>query len=317
MNILVLLPSTDADRQRFSLAAPEATIIYKSPSEISPSDVEWANIAIGNIPKNLLPFTKNLLWQQLNTAGSDGYTDGSLPHDCFLTNATGAYGLAISEHMIATILMIYKHLHLYRDNQTRSLWQDEGMVRSIEGSTVLVVGLGDIGGDFAKKIKSLGATVWGIRRVPRDKPDYLEDIFSLDQLDDLLPMADIVACSLPGTPSTKGLFDNRRLSLMKKNSVFINVGRGNVVDTNALVDALHSGNILGAGLDVTDPEPLPPDHPLWHETNCIITPHVSGGFHLPQTLERIIDISIRNIKNFVSNRPLENIVDFNTGYRKL
>ena len=137
----------------------------------------------------------------------------------------------------------------------------------------------------------------------------------MDKFKDCLQDADIVATCLPGTKETYHLFDREAFLSMKEGAYFINIGRGGAVDTDALANALNSGHLKGAAVDVTEPEPLPKDHPLWKAKNLILTPHVSGGYHLPETLERIVSISAENLKLFMEGKPLNNIVDLATGYR--
>jgi phosphoglycerate dehydrogenase-like enzyme len=192
-----------------------------------------------------------------------------------------------------------------------------GSVKSIENSVILTVGLGDIGSEFAKRVKSLGAYTIGIRRKDSSKPAYIDEIYLQEELDNILPRADVVALSLPRTKDTYKLFSAERLAKMKKGAVILNVGRGNAIDSDALCDALESGHLMGAGLDVTDPEPLPPDHRLWSIKSAVITPHISGFYHLQETYNRIINIAAYNLKRFSSGEELKNIVDFETGYRKL
>lgn len=139
----------------------------------------------------------------------------------------------------------------------------------------------------------------------------------MDKIDELLPTVDVVMLSMPSTKETYKMFSKERLRLMKAESVLLNVGRGNVLDTDALCDLVESGQLLGAGLDVVDPEPLPKDHRLWDVENIIITPHISGGYHLPETLEKIVQISAKNLRSFIKEDELMNIVDFSTGYRTL
>jgi phosphoglycerate dehydrogenase-like enzyme len=184
----------------------------------------------------------------------------------------------------------------------------------MDGSIVLVIGLGDIGGSFAKRVKTLGAYTIGIRRSDFNKPEYLDELWGMDALRDLLPRADIAALSLPETPLTKKVLNRDTLSRMKQNSVIVNVGRGSAIDTEALCDALEKRQIHGAALDVTDPEPLPPDHRLWKLENAVITPHVSGGYSLKQTQEAVVRISGENIKAYLAGQPLSNVVDFAAGY---
>jgi phosphoglycerate dehydrogenase-like enzyme len=237
-----------------------------------------------------------------------------LPGGAVLTNASGAYGLAISEYMLGVLLEMIKKLHIYRDNQLEANWSYSGQVKSIYHSTALIVGLGDIGGEFAKRLKALGAYTIGIRRKNPDKPDYLDELYFMDQLENLLPRADIVALSLPGTSLTYRVINRETLKLMKHDAVLINVGRGSAVDTDALCDALENGHLFGAALDVTDPEPLPKEHRLWKVKNAVITPHVSGGFSLQETHDRIVRISANNLEAILNGEKPANIVDLSAGY---
>ena len=234
-----------------------------------------------------------------------------------MTNSTGAYGLAIAEHALGMLLTISKKLLLYRDQQHDRQWKDQGMVKPISGSTALVIGAGDIGCEFAKRIKALGAYTIGIRRAGIKKPDSLDELYHSDAIDRLLPIADTVLLSLPNTPETYHIINRKRLNAMKSDAILLNVGRGTAVDTQALYHALMEGKLFGAGLDVTDPEPLPPEHPLWNCSNVLITPHISGGGHLETTTQQIFSIFERNLCAFLKDEPLINCVDFSTGYRAL
>ena len=179
---------------------------------------------------------------------------------------------------------------------------------------MLVIGMGDIGTMFAQKMKALGCRTVGIKRREGRKPEGVDDLYTLERLERELPKADIVAMSLPGNADTRHLMNAERLALMKENAVLINVGRGMTVDTDALVQALRERRIAGACLDVTDPEPLPADHPLWDMENVILTPHISGGYSLPETLEQILTICIENLECYMVQRPLRNLIDMKTGY---
>lgn len=316
MRILVVIPLNENEKVKLKSIIPEAEYIFTSSCEINEELVKSADIIIGNVPPKFIKGSSKLKWIQLNTAGTDGYCeDGIIPKGAYLTNASGAYGLAISEHMLGLLFEIKKKLNLYYINQKEHKWEDEGNVTSIEGSTTLVVGLGNIGGDFARKMKALGSYIIGIKRTRGQKPEYVDGLYTMEALDDLLPKADIVALSLPGTKDTYHLFNKDKFKLMKKDAVIINVGRGNAICTDDLCDALENGIISGAGLDVTEPEPLPDDHRLWDAPGVVITPHVSGFYHLPETLRRIVNISIENLEHFKRQEPLLNVVDFKTGYR--
>ena len=285
---------------------------------VTQEDVDWAQVILGNVPAAMLHGSPALEWLQTNSAGVEAYIQpGVLAGDTLLTNATGAYGLAIAEHMLGMLLELFKKLELYRDAQKSGAWQSQGAVKAVYGSTVLVLGMGDIGGEFAARCKALGAKVIGVRRSPRPCPEYADEVHLLEDLDSLLPQADVVAITLPGTDATRGLMSRERLAKMKEGAVLLNVGRGFIVDTEALCDALERGHLSGAGVDVTDPEPLPPTHRLWNIPTAVVTPHISGFYHLRETHERIVGIFLENLRHFQAGEPLRNLVDFATGYRKL
>ncbi len=311
LHILVLAELESADRERLIQAAPGAVFSFGAVDFGIPE----ADIIIGQPKPSLLRDAAHLKWLQLSWAGAEPYVaPGILPEGVLLTNVTGAFGLAISEHMLASALMLTKKLHLYRDNMHRAVWLDRGNVGAIDGSVVLTVGLGDIGGNFARRMKALGAHTIGIRRTEAPKPCYMDEVYLTDRLDEVLPRADIVALALPGTALTRGLFDESRLSRMKRSAILLNVGRGNAVDCAALAKLLTENRLGGCSLDVTDPEPLPPDHPLWTCENALITPHISGFYHVRRTYETIVDIFEENLRRYFASEALQHVVDPATGY---
>lgn len=328
---LVTIPTGERHRSLLQQAAPGWEFRFRgtdtlvcAPQEALPGqpvtqeDVDWAQVILGNVPAAMLHGSPALEWLQTNSAGVEAYIQpGVLAGNTLLTNATGAYGLAIAEHMLGMLLELFKKLELYRDAQKSGAWQSQGAVKAVYGSTVLVLGMGDIGGEFAARCKALGAKVIGVRRSPRPCPEYADEVHLLEDLDSLLPQADVVAITLPGTDATRGLMSRERLAKMKEGAVLLNVGRGFIVDTEALCDALERGHLSGAGVDVTDPEPLPPTHRLWNIPTAVVTPHISGFYHLRETHERIVGIFLENLRRFQAGEPLRNLVDFATGYRKL
>lgn len=318
MNLLVTIPMDPQQRQTLSAIAPEAEVVYTAAEAVTPDQVSQAEIILGNLPIPLLQYAKRLKWLQLNYAGSDNYAaPGVLPEGVILTNASGSYGLAISECMLAGILQLIKRLDQYQRNQAQHIWRNEGEVSSIEGSTTLVVGFGDIGSSFAQRMHALGSTVIGIRRNVTDKPDYVSALYQMDALDRLLPLADFVSLSLPNSPQTQKVMGAKQFAEMKDSAILVNVGRGSAVDTDALVSALNGGQIGGAVIDVVDQEPLPAEHPLWDAPHLVLTPHVTGNYNLPETLRRIVSLSLRNLAAYLNGQPMESVVDFKTGYRKL
>lgn len=315
--ILIALPLEPDGKARLESVCPENEYIYISPQNVTESDVVSVDAIIGNVPAALMKNAEKLEWFQSQMAGVDAYIkNGAVAENVVITNVTGAFGLAISEHMVGCVFSLYKKLHLYRDNQNASVWQDMGSVKQIEGQTVLIVGLGDIGNCFAKKMKALGAYTIGVKRRPCRKPDHIDELYLSADLEKVLPRADIVALCMPDTDETRGMFSSARIAQMKDGATLINVGRGSAVDTEALCDALESGKLYGAALDVFEQEPLPREHRLWSAPNALITPHISGFFHLRKTYDNIVDICIRNYENYIFGRPFVNVIDRTTGYCK-
>ena len=212
--------------------------------------------------------------------------------------------------------MLQKKLYLYRDEQKRAVWSDHGTVSSLSDSTVVVVGLGDIGQHYARLVKAMGAYVIGVKRRATDPPPCVDELAMTQNLDSVLPRADVVMSVLPNTAATRYIYQPESFDLMKDSALFINCGRGNALAGDVLYDALSARKIAAAAIDVTEPEPLPADSPLWGLDNLVITPHVSGGFHLPEVFERIVDIAAENLKAYCAGKPLRNEIDFATGYKK-
>jgi phosphoglycerate dehydrogenase-like enzyme len=318
MKILVGLPVNDRHKKWLEEKAQGQELVYVPTATVTADMLQDVDIIIGNVKAELLQHAPKLKWLQLNSAGADAYCkSGVLRQGTQLTNATGAYGLALSEHMLAALMAMQKKLYLYYDHQKQAEWKDAGPVTSIDGSTVLILGMGDIGGKFARKVKALGAAhVIGIRRRKAAKPDYVDEIATMDELDTCLARADVVAASLPGTAATYQLMDAKKFACMKQGSYFVNIGRGTAVVTDALCDAVSDGHLAGAAVDVTDPEPLPADHRMWKIPGIYITPHISGQYHLAATLDNIVHIAANNIEAFLKGDPLKNVVDFTTGYKK-
>ena len=277
-----------------------------------------AEVIVGWPPMEVIAEAKRLKFLQAVYAGMDSLlADPRFPKDIILCNASGAFGTAISEYVLTMVLMLYKHMGLYRDNQNQHLWQDEGRQESPVGKTLLILGAGDIGTAAARLFRPFGCRIIGMRRVARACPPEFDEIITQAGLDAALPRADIVVGALPNTPSTANLLSRERLALLKPTAVVINVGRGSLIDCEALAEALQSGRLLGAGLDVTDPEPLPAEHPLWSCRNALITPHITGGSfgHLKATEDYIYDLCRDNLARYRDGKPLRNVVDPRTGYR--
>ncbi|MCI1208719.1 MAG: D-2-hydroxyacid dehydrogenase [Treponema sp.] len=304
-----------ADHEKLQRCIPDAEFMYAG-TEPDTTMLAAADIIVGLPRPDLLKNTRQLKWLQILSAGADRYVvPGILPEDTILTNATGAYGKSMGEFMICAVLSLMLDFPHYRDNQKKHVWKNSGNVRHIAGTTALVIGFGNIGREFAVRYKALGGRIIGVKRTPaKEKPDYADELHTIDELDSLIPRADVITLSVPSTKETAQLFGAEQLSRMKSGALLVNVGRGTAVDTTALSDALYAGKIGGAALDVTAPEPLPAGHPLWDAPRTIITPHVSGGWEVPENTGRVLEIVYENLRRYAQGQPLLNVVDRKTGY---
>ena len=315
-DVLVLYKFDEDMKKRLVEMNPDANYVYAKPAEVTREQLEKAEIILGSLAPDKVEGLENLKWMQLWSAGSDAFhRNGKFPSGAILTNGSGGYGLTIAEYITGTLLMLMRKLDRAYKNQLECKWEKVGAITSIYGSRILIVGLGNLGGEFGVRAKALGAHITGVRRSnDKPKPDFADEVYTADKLDELLPLADVVVLSVPDTGETQKLMSKERIAKLKKGSILINVGRGTAVDTNALADALENGDIYGAALDVTDPEPLPADHRLWKAPNIIITPHISGGHELPETYRRLCEIALANYDAFVNDKPMKNVVDFKKGY---
>ncbi len=315
--VLVTLPVEERHKSALENAGPDCRFVYCGMNGATKELVQQADVILGCVPAGLIQASPRLGLLQLYSAGADPYiVPGVLHENTVLTNATGAYGKAVGEHAFAMTLALQKNLHRYRDAQRARHWTDFGQVCSLSDCTVVIVGLGDIGLHYARLCKAMGAHTIGVKRRPGPCPEGVDELCLSDALDAVLPRADVLASFLPGTGDTKALYNAERFAAMKESAVFINCGRGSAVKTEVLAEALRSGQIAAAGVDVCETEPLPEDSPLWELENLLITPHVSGNFHLADILEKIVALSAENLSAYLAGRPLRNVVDFETGYKK-
>ena len=319
--ILIALETEEKDRAAIRRAAEAAGVecefVFTTAAEATAGQIAEANFILGNVAPGKIAASENLDVVQLFSAGADPYMKpGVLAPGTVLCNATGAYGQAVSEHAFAMTMMLIKKLHLYRSSQFSCRWEDHGTVSSLAESTVLVVGLGDIGLCYARLVKAMGARVIGVKRRGGECPEGVDELVLAGEIDRVLPEADVVMSILPNTKDTAYFYTAERFRLMKNTAVFVNCGRGNAVSHEVLLGALQSGEIAAAAIDVCEVEPLPADSPLWREEKLVITPHVAGNFHHASIYRGILDIATENITNYLCGKPLRNVVDPATGYKR-
>jgi phosphoglycerate dehydrogenase-like enzyme len=211
--------------------------------------------------------------------------------------------------MIALSRKFSFHYKAQQEGVWRQVWPE---TYDIVNSNVLVLGLGDIGTEVCERLSGFACNITGFRRDTSLLHEYTNEVRPLSRLRESLPDADYIIICLPGTAETANLIGREEFALMKKSAIIINIGRGSIIDTDALIDALNSKKIAGAGLDVTNPEPLPEGHPLWTAENVLITPHVSAAS--PTNVQRRLAIFTNLLKRYLSGQPMFNTVNFSAGY---
>ena len=264
---------------------------------------------------DLVTGAPKLKWFSSASAGVNHYfKPGVLRDDMVLTNSAGAYGLSISEHMIMVALMLLRRMPEYYELVSERTWKNSLPQRSLYGSRITVLGTGDIGSNFAKRVRVFEpASLTGVNRSGRAVEGF-DKCVKISELDSLLPETDLLFMAVPETKETINLLNAERLALLPETSYVINVGRGTAIDEAAIKDALENDRLAGAALDVFVTEPLPADSPLYGTKNLIITPHCSGQTTLAYTRVRNIQMFYENLCHYAKGEPLEHVVDRDRQY---
>ncbi len=296
---------------------PEWDLIVGKNKEIWQQHIKDAEIIAGwkkGLKDECLAPDSKLKWLQTWSAGVD-----SLPleeigsRNIAVTSANGVHSYPISETIFALMLGLTRKIHTYVKNQQAKTWHHSGMKLEIHEKTIGIIGVGVIGKEVAKIAKAFGMTVLGVRH--SGKPEmFVDEMYTAGQLHSILPNCDYIVVTLPLTRETHRLFSSKEFSQMKSSAFFINIGRGEIIVEEDLINALQHGKIAGAGLDVFEQEPLSTDSPLWEMNNVIITPHTSGSTE--HYSKRVIEnIFIPNLKTYINGHtPTINLVDFSKGY---
>jgi phosphoglycerate dehydrogenase-like enzyme len=314
----ILVDGNAALAKDLQSASSKVKVVAVTPQTVM-NEIADADAFIGSIKPEQVRAGKNLKWVQIMSAGVENVLFKSGTNDLrdssiVLTNNKIVQGPEIADHALAMLLMQSRRLNLYFRNQMEEKWVPARPYPGIElrGKNALVIGVGGIGQQIATRAWAFGMSVVGVD--PEDKPlsPFLAKVVKPDQLDEVIPDADVVFISAPDTPMSHKMFGAKEFELMKPHSYFIAVSRGGIYDMDGLVKALDSKRLDGAGVDVTDPEPLPKGHPLWKFPNVIITPHLAGRSDKDE--ERMVGTIKENIRRFVDGKPLLNIVDKTKGY---
>jgi phosphoglycerate dehydrogenase-like enzyme len=303
--------------QEFQSVTDKARIVPITDQNVMAEIVD-ADAYIGSIKPAEVRAGKNLKWVAIMSAGVENVLFMSGGNDLrdsniVVTNNKVVQGPEIADHALAMLLMLTRRLYHYEALKQQEEWERKPFQGiELRGKTAVVIGVGGIGTQIAIRANAFGMKVIGVD--PEDKPfmPFLEKVVKPDQLDDVIPLADVVFISTPHTEKSHKMVGMHEFELMKKNSYFIAVSRGGIYEMPGLVKALDSKVLAGAGVDVTDPEPLPKGHALWKFDNVIVTPHIAGRSDMDNG--RMVGTIKDNIKRFVDGRPLINVVDKQKGY---
>jgi D-2-hydroxyacid dehydrogenase (NADP+) len=314
----ILLASEDsAMLQELQGVSTEARIVPITRDNVL-REIEDADAYIGSITPDQVKAGKKLKWVQIMSAGAEHvlYRSGSnalRDSDIVLTNNKIVQGPEIADHALAMLLMLSRGLNTFAAMRSREQWRpDHYPGIELNGRTAVVIGVGGIGTQIANRAHAFGMDVIGVD--PEDKPflPFVKKVVRPDQLNEVIPEADVVFISAPDTEKSAKMMGPQQFESMKKGSYFIAVSRGAIYDLNALVKALDSKRLAGAGVDVTDPEPLPKGHALWKFDNVVITPHIAG--RSDKDHDRMVGTIKENLRRFVEGKPLVNVVDKQKGY---
>ena len=324
---LVALPGAippGAEREALAAALPGVKIVYAADLATAAKEARDADIVTGITSPpgvcdpSIISNAKQLRWVLALSAGVEQCL--ARPEvrgrNLLVTNLRGIDSATIAEHAIALALAMAHGLDTFVQDQAKGRWSREDAqathLETLSGKTLLVVGLGGIGNEVASRAHALGMKVTATRASGHEGPDTVSYVGTPEELPKLAASADVVVNTAPLTAQTRGMFDAKFFSAMKPTAYFINVARGGSVVTSDLVAALNDGKIAGAGLDVVDPEPLPPDHPLWHAKNIIITPHISSFSDIPNDARWLL--VNENARRYVAGEKMLSVVDLQREY---
>lgn len=278
--------------------------------------MEDVEVILGVITPEMFKRARKLTWVHAITSGADSYLFPEMVNsEVMLSGDKGLVGSHLADHTFALLLSLTRRLAAAVQDAPNS-WKNRVAYRAeefeLEGCTMGVVGFGGTGRHIARRAAAFGMKCIAVDCDPVPPSPEVAEVWGSDRLDELLKTSDVVASGLPLTPDTRNIFNARAFSLMKKSALFVNVTRGEIFDADALMAAINSGQIAGAGLDTAPMEPLPSDHALWKTPNLIMTPHTAGAsqFRIPRNLDRFC----RNIALYRAGKPLEGQINKSRGF---
>ena len=309
MKILITSDLTERQVEEIRAVSEENQVVVASAKEEMEKHLSDTEVFFGNLTRNMYEQTRKLRWVQTESAGVDSLMfDEFVGSDTLLTSAKGTVGTHLADHAWALLLALLRGVHTSIRGRT---WDNRVPIRmatwELGGKTMGLIGLGGTGVETARRAQSFDMRVIAIEPEGATPPPFVEQVWKPDRFHDLLAESDVVVICAPLTKGTYRMFDAEAFSKMKPHALLINVTRGRIIDEEALLDALRTGKIGGAGLDVTWTEPLPPDHPLWDMPNVIVTPHTAGGS--PDRLDRTVEVFCENLRRLDGGQPLLGQID--------
>lgn len=318
MKMLVLFPMGAEYCELLERRLPMIEWRFKPNGTHTMDDMLWCDAVTGHPPRDELRRAPNVKWVHIQSAGVDGYADRSVyaREDVIVTRTADTFGVAIAEHTLGMMLALVREFPYYMRRQAEHAWgrrEPHGAARSeLGGAVVLMLGMGSLAGELLPLLAPFGCEIIGVRRDASKPAAGYDAVYATQELKDALARADFVVSTLPLTAATRHILGEQEFAAMKRGAFLVNVGRGGTVDHDALASALASGYLGGAGLDVTEPEPLPADSPLWDLPNVFITPHSSGLS--TETWRRRAELLASQCERYLAGEELLWRVDFEAGY---
>ncbi len=318
MKLLITHELSPNQLEQVRFNAREHLVVYTRERQIVLDEAKDADIAfLGAFAREILETATRLKWGHIPWAGVDSLLDAIRQSPAVITCGKGVFDAPMADHVFALLLALSRHLHHFFRYQIAGIWRREVPdfpLTDLQGKTIGIVGLGSIGREVARRASVFGMRVLAVKRRPAALSEEPVDglFLGYEGLRLMLPECDVLVITAALTPQTRLLIGRNELASMKRGALLINVARGALIDEQALIEALQSGHLGGAGLDVFEEEPLPPESPLWRLPNVILTPHVGGLSE--RTRQRVFERFLDNLRRFLNNEPLVGVVDKEAGY---
>lgn len=319
MKLLITYEITPQQLEQVRLTVREELVVYTQEREMALKEARDASIAlVGSFASEVLEAATHLKWAHIPWAGVDNLLDAIRKTPAIVTCGKGVFNAPMADHVFALLLALTRHIPFFIRQQIANIWRREVKspypLTDLWGKTMGIVGLGNIGREVARRAQAFGMRVLAVKRRPVPLAEEPVDglFLGYEGLRLMLPECDIVVVTAALTPETRHLLGRNELASMKRGALLINVSRGALVDESALIEALQSGQLAGAGLDVFEEEPLPSNSPLWQLPNVVLTPHIGGASD--QTRQRQFERFMDNLQRFLAGEELIGIVDKEAGY---